>query len=209
MQSSASLTIAKVRLFLEQARRADRSDYHAISTNLEGAIVFCRSVTFHMQSQFAHVPGFEAWYEEQQNILREQRLSRFLLNQRNYVLKVGPTIVNRTVGVSIIESLMVRGEITVEVIRGQPWYRRSPKILFEDLVYPLRQRIRLWGERRRWRATAKKKTAESARITNTDEFYFADAEWKEQPAIQLIEQQLAIFTNIVTEAEARFLVREA
>ena len=209
MQSTASLTLAKARLFLEQARRADRNDHHAISTNLEAAIVFCRSVTFHLQSQFAHAPGFDAWYAEQQNILREQRLSRFLLEQRNYVLKVGPAIVNRIVGVSITESAMMHGEITVEVVRGKPWYRRSLKILFEDLVYPLRQRIRLWRERRRWRAAAKKKAAESAGIITTDELHFADAEWKELPAIQLIEQQLAVLANIVAEAEARFLPKEA
>lgn len=209
MQSRASLTLAKARLFLEQAGRADRNDRHTIATNLEGAIVFCRSVTFHLQSQFAHAPGFDAWYAEQQSILREQRLGRFLLEQRNYVLKVGPAIVNRIVGVSITESVMMHDEISVEVVRGQPWYRRTLKILFEDLMYPLRQQILQWRERRRWRAATKKKAAETAGIITTDELHFADAEWKEIPAIQLIEQQLVVLRKIVAEAEARFLSSEA
>jgi hypothetical protein len=209
MRSTASLTLDKARLFLEQARRADRNDRYTVSTNLEGAIVFCRSVTFHLQSQFAHAPGFDAWYAQQQNILRGQRLSRFLLEQRNYVLKIGPAIVNRIIGVSITESVMMRDELTIKVVRGQPWYRRSPKILLEDLAYPLRQHIRLWRERRRWRAAAKTKAAESAAIITTDELHFADTEWKEIPAIELIEQQLAILANIVAEAEARFLSRDA
>lgn len=205
MQSTASLTLAKARLFLEQARRANGNDRHTISTNLEGAIVFCRSVTFHLQSQFAHAPGFDTWYAEQQSILKGHRLSRFLLEQRNYVLKVGPAIVNRIVGVSITGSVLMRGEITVRVLRGQPWYRRSIKILFEDLMYPLRERIGLWMERRRWHVAAKQKATESAEITTTDELHFTDAEWKEFPAIQLIEQQLAVLADIVAEAEARFL----
>lgn len=208
MQSTASLTLAKSCLFLEQARRADCNDRHTISTNLEGAIVFCRSVTFHLQSQFAHAPGFDTWYAEQQNILKGQRLSRFLLEQRNYVLKVGPAIVNRIVSVSITESVMMHDEITVEVIRGQPWYRRSLKILFEDLMYPLRQRIHLMSERRRWRTAAKRKAAESVGIIATDELYFDDVEWKKQPAMQLVEQHLAVLSNIVAEAEIRFLPRE-
>lgn len=209
MQSTASLTLAKARLFLEQARRADRNDYHTISTNLEGAIVFCRSVTFHLQSQFSHAPGFDTWYIEQQNILRGQRLGKFLLEQRNYVLKVGPAIVNRIVGVSITEALIMHDEVTVEVLRGQPWYCRSPKILFEDLVYPLRQRIRLWMERRRRLNAIKKKTAESADMITSDELHFADADWNKLPAIQLIEQQLAVLADIVVEAEDRFLSNEA
>ena len=209
MKSTASLTLAKARLFLEQARRADRNDLHTIATNLEGAIVFCRSVTFHLQSQFAHAPGFDTWYKEQQNILREQRLSRFLLEQRNYVLKVGPAIVNRVVGVSITESVMMHDEITVEVVRGQPWYRRSLKILFEELVYPLRQRIQQWRERRRWRVAAKKNAVESSGVITTDELHFSDAEWKKVPALLLVEQQLDVLANIVAEAEVRFLYSEA
>jgi len=90
MESTASLTLRKARLFLAQARAADPNDRDAIASNLEAAIVFCRSVTFHLQSQFAHSTGFVEWYAEQQHRLGEQPLSRFMLNQRNYVLKVGP-----------------------------------------------------------------------------------------------------------------------
>jgi hypothetical protein len=103
---------------------------------------------------------------------------------------------------------MVHDETTIEVVRGQSWYRRSPKILFEDLAYPLRQRIGLWRERRRWRAAAKKKSAEPAGMITTDELYFANVEWRDLPAIHLIEQQLAVLANIVAEAEARFLPGE-
>jgi hypothetical protein len=125
------------------------------------------------------------------------------------VLKVGPAIVNRIVGVSITEALIMHDEVTVEVLRGQPWYCRSPKILFEDLVYPLRQRIRLWMERRRRLNAIKKKTAESADMITSDELHFADADWNKLPAIQLIEQQLAVLADIVVEAEDRFLSNEA
>lgn len=208
MQSTASLTLTKVHLFLEQAKRADRNDHHTISTNLEAAIVFCRSVTFHLQNQFSHAPGFEIWYSEQQSILRGQRLGRFLLEQRNYVLKVGPAIVNRIVGISITEAVIMSDEVTVEVVRGQPWYRRSPKILVEDLVYPLRQLILQRIERRR-RLNAIKKTAKSADMITSDELHFGDADWNKTPAIQLIEQQLAILASIVVEAEHRFLPNEA
>jgi hypothetical protein len=205
MESTASLTLRKARLFLAQARAAYPNDHHATASNLEAAIVFCRSVTFHLQSQFAHSPGFVDWYAEQQNRLREQPLTRFMLDQRNYVLKVGSLITTRNVDLSITESLVNRGEISVQIIRGQPWYRRSPKTLIADLLYPLRQNVRLWQERRRWRRQAKESAKSSAVITR-DALYFTDPEWKGTPALDLVDQQLTILADIVKQAEARFPV---
>ncbi len=45
-------------------------------------------------------------------------------------------------------------------------------------------------------------------MITTDELYFANVEWRDLPAIHLIEQQLAVLANIVAEAEARFLPGE-
>lgn len=204
MESTASLTLRKAQFFLAQARSADPNDRHAVATNLEAAIVFCRSVTFHLQSQFAHSPSFAEWYAVQQKHLSEQPISRFLLQQRNYVLKVGPASVTRIIDVSITESLMASTEFSVQVIRGHPWYRRSPKILMEDLVYSSRQKMRLWRERRRRSKQAQEVTQSSSAITR-DALYFTDAQWKEIAALDLVEQQLAIFAEIVKQAEARFL----
>lgn len=208
MKSTASLTLSKAHTFLEQAQRADRNDYHAISTNIEAAIVFCRSVTLHLQKQFAHVAGFDTWYEKQREALRGQSLGRFLLDQRNYVLKVGPAVIHRIIGVSIAESVVARDELTVRIMRGQPWYRRSPRVLLGDLVYPLLQQIRIWRERRLWKIAAKKRLQPTTGIMTSDDLHFDDEEWGALPASQVIEQQLTILAKLVSEAEANFLPKD-
>ena len=204
MQSTASLTLAKAQLFLNQARQADPNDREKTMANLEAAIVFGRSVTFHLQSQFAHAPGFDTWYAKQQDFLRAQHLSRFLLEQRNYVLKVGPAVVHRIVDVSITERLFLRDEVTVQVIRGQPWWHRSLKVLLEDALYPWRQRIHLWKERREWGKAVKERVQESAEVSTSDELHFSDPEWKDSPAMPLVGKHLAVLSGIVSDAESRF-----
>jgi hypothetical protein len=204
MRSTASVTVEKARLFLAQARSADPDDRATTSANLEAAIVFGRSVTFHLQSQFAREPGFDAWYAQQQTLLRGQRLSRFLLEQRNYVLKVGPAIVHRIADIAITESVFVRDEVSVQVIRDQPWWRRSPKILVEDALYPWRQRFRLWRERREPRRAAEN-AGQSGSVTTSDELHFGEPEWKDTPALELVERHLDALAGIVAEAESRFL----
>ena len=208
MQSVATITLAKARFFARQASQADANDREAITNNLEAAIVFARSVTFHLQSQFAHVPGFDAWYAEKQKQLREDRLGRFLLEQRNYVLKVGPAPVSRSISVSITESLSLTSELSVKVVRGRPWYRRSLKILLEDATYPLREWIRKLQDR--W---AKKRAAREAEQNSSaivlDAMFFTDPEWEHTPALELLSRQLMSLEGLVLEAEARFLRRSA
>lgn len=141
MESVAGVTLEKARFFVDQAGQADPNDREAIANYLEAAIVFARSITFHLQSQFAHISGFGEWYAEQQKRLADDHLSRFMLHQRNYVLKVGPASLKRIVGVTFTESIMLSDEVSVRVVRGKPWYRRSPRILLLDAIFPLRERI--------------------------------------------------------------------
>jgi hypothetical protein len=63
MDSIAAGTIKKARFFVDQASRTDPNDREAITNNVEAAIVFARSVTIHLQSEFAHVPGCHEWYK--------------------------------------------------------------------------------------------------------------------------------------------------
>jgi hypothetical protein len=207
MESSASVTLRKAQFFLEQARRADPNDRDAIATNLEAAIVFCRSVTFHLQSQFAHSPGFAEWYAEQQKRLSEDHLSRFMLQQRNYVLKVGPASVERIIDVTITESVFASDEVSVQIIRGKPWYKRSPKILVEDFIYPFREKVRRWQQRRSRLKRARNSQQSSSTVTR-DALFFTNSEWQKTPALDLVNQQLSTLGEIVAQAEARFSIAQ-
>jgi hypothetical protein len=205
MRSVAITTLGKARFFAEQAGLAGANDREAVTNNLEAAIVFARSVTFHLQSQFAHAPGFDVWYAEQQQRLRNDRLGRFLLEQRNYVLKVGPAPIKRNISVSITDTLQMTAELSIKVIRGQPWYRRSPKTLVEDATYPLREWMNKASQRRRSRRAAQ--AAQPRNATVSDAMFFADPEWDGIPALELLNRQFIVLDGVVADAEARFLDR--
>lgn len=204
MTITAAETLKKAFLFVRQARTTSPSDRDALVANFEAAVVFCRSVTFHLQSQYAHSPGFRQWYEAKQEQLRRDALSRFLLEQRNYVLKVGPAPVRRVINVSIVESdgISLTDTVSARVIRGQPWYRRSPRILYADLVYPLREFLAM----RRHRAAAKStnRALQPSVAQATHDLYFQQAEWSGSPALDLLERQLQMLSVLVHEASGRF-----
>lgn len=204
MECLASLTLTKARFFVDQATRTDPNDTEAVAKYLEAAIIFARSVTFHLQSQFAHVPGFKEWYAEQQKRLGDDRLSRFMLGQRNYLLKVGPISVKRIIGMTITEEAVAACEIKVRIIRGKPWYRRSPKVLVVDAIYPFRTRVHRWRQGQTRMRTSQHPRQGSTTVVQ-DALFFTDAEWEDTPALELLKRQLATLDDIVTQAEARFL----
>jgi hypothetical protein len=49
----------------------------------------CRSITFCLQSVLKDIEGFEVWYFEQQELLKNDPLSRFFVEARNLSQKVG------------------------------------------------------------------------------------------------------------------------
>lgn len=62
-----------------------RAAYFYLSAFLSAA----RSITFCLQASLNDVEGFESWYQEQQNKLKDNELARFFLEARNLSQKVG------------------------------------------------------------------------------------------------------------------------
>ena len=111
MPSKAASTLAKARFFIDCAEETSSRDRHAFCHFLEAAIVFARSVTFHLQKELRHCDDFDSWYTPWQDRLRADLLSSFLMEQRNYVLKEGALGVNKHVAVEL--SATVVGEDSV------------------------------------------------------------------------------------------------
>ena len=55
--------------------------FPAFKNNLEAAIVFGRTVTFHLQAEFSHIQGFGPWYSEQRNFMEQDPLFTFFLDE--------------------------------------------------------------------------------------------------------------------------------
>ena len=61
-ESIARRTLRKARFFAGQAEQSKTGQREAFETYLEAAIVFGRSVTYHIQKEFKHENGFDDWY---------------------------------------------------------------------------------------------------------------------------------------------------
>jgi hypothetical protein len=202
MEIVAFSAVDKARYFVNQAK-SNPDDVNKIKLNLEVAIIYCRSVTFHLQSQFARTQGFDEWYEAKRLELGSSRLSRFLLEQRNIALKQGPLVMHRVVNVSVAVNISISTHVEVEVTRGAPWYKRSIKTLYEDSIAPVRKKIVSISHRLASLFEQKINKTDSVTVID-DLLYFSDDEWRNIPAVDLVEKQLNILEELVKEAQQLF-----
>jgi hypothetical protein len=84
---TAEGTLRCSRYFLNRAERAATNDPVGLRYDIEAAIVFARSVTFHLQKELSSRAGFHDWYARVQDRLRTDPVARFLLETRNFILK--------------------------------------------------------------------------------------------------------------------------
>ncbi len=208
--SIARSTLCKARFFLAQAVAAESiahasTDRMAFLANIEAAIVYGRSVTFHIQKEFNKDKDFAPWYANVQNRLRKNARDRFLLQERNFILKEGPTSIHRAVEVTIHSSIHMEASATMILVRGQPWYRRRPRILYEDFRRCLLNHFTEQRERKRKRMAAQQRQSEPAAANvSVQKFVFDDPKFNETPAQALLGEYLDELDAIVSDAESRF-----
>jgi hypothetical protein len=203
-KSIAAQTLGRANFFLDYAEEYIPSDRRAFEHFLEAAIVYGRSVTFHLQKEFSKHPGFDNWYREKKEEMGKDPLFQFFLEKRNYILKEGPISVQKTTMVTISETIVLSDFVDVQVIRGKPWYKRSLKILLEDLRAPLIKKYRKWKYERE--LARRRKIRNAQQLAEVSEIlHFEETEWRSRPAMDLVREYLQKLTVVVNEAEMRFL----
>lgn len=200
--SVARETLTKARALLRLAEKLDLNERDEFAVLLESAIVFGRSVTLHLQKEYSSKSGFEEWYTHQQAQLRDNPLCRFFLNMRNFILKEGPAKATRTISVTIYETVTLKASMDAVLIRGQPWYRRSPKTLWNDLRAEMRNGWQRYRRARSMRQMAPTERKETTKITQT--WHFDDANWQDRSAPDLVRDYLDTLEAVVIEAERKF-----
>jgi hypothetical protein len=203
--------LESARYFLSRAQKAegggdDVAAREEFGRYLEAAIVFGRTVTFRLQSEFSKAVGFRKWYEEVQARLGQDRLCKFFNQERTLILKQRPLQTNMTAIVLTHISVSFNVAVETVVVRGNPWYRRSPRIIVHDLLQPLRQRLHKWRQRRdeARKERARAKETPQPKTTTARAFYLADQDWKDEPAVALVRRYLDTLEPIIAEAEAKF-----
>jgi hypothetical protein len=201
---TAEGTLRRARHFLGRAVNAAGPDPLGMRYDLEAAIVFARSVTFHLQKELSDRPGFVEWYANIRSQLEQDPVARFLLEVRNLILKQGPAPVARQIVAVINEAVELDEALQIRVKRGTPWYRRSSRILLEDAFRPLRD----WQARREHEREAAARRAqrdlESESPAPKISVVFATPPLQGQSVFAVIDGHLSVLETIVTQARERF-----
>jgi len=209
-KSLARLKIEQARFFEARASEAISAQQRVAFYNfIEAAIVFARSVTLFLQKEYTHKPGFNNWYSSKREMMKKDPIFAFFLEKRNYVLKEGSAGVYRVVHLISKAKIGFSSFAEINVLRGQPWYHQSPKILWEDLRTVIMKPIRRWL----WQRETKRKNLQLHRQSKVeaiktemtyDDFFFNDPKWKDRPVCDLFQEYLNKLEQIIAEAETRF-----
>jgi hypothetical protein len=115
--NAAREKLLEAQYFLQRMRE-NSSDRDAFKYNLSAFLSAARSVTFYMQKEFKHTPGFEEWYAAEQEVMRRDPLMTFFVEARNVSLKQQHVPTRAHVGVEITERVTVRPSWEGVVIRA-------------------------------------------------------------------------------------------
>jgi hypothetical protein len=210
MASTTRTVLEKARFFAVQAEAAEpaahATDRVPFLANIEAAVIFGRSVAFHLQKEFSNQNGFTAWYHGVQAQLRANPQFQYLLETRNFILKQGPAPIRRTVQVTAYLAMSPEMTCDTFVIRGRPRYRRSQNTLYQDARAKLLGPVRRWKQRRN--AARRREAALHRQATSSpsvaEGFYFDEPTLATVPVQQIVREYLDALEIIVTEAETRF-----
>ena len=199
----ARTKLEQAQYFISQARKANPDQRDFLVNNFEAAVVFARSITLCLQKDFHDCPGFIDWYSKKQESMRQNPLSSLFVERRNYVLKEGSAGIRKNINVEICATIGMSAFATCKVTRARPWYRRSPKIIWEDIRASIEEPVREWNWKRKMRRNAKRKKQPSAAKV-TEGFYFDDPVWNNRDIFDLFNEYLGQLELIVAEAERMF-----
>jgi len=188
--------LEKARFFLEKARVAEAKDQTHFRYLFETTIVWARSVTFVLQTQYKRVPGFEDWYAKCQDELGRDALSRFFKEQRNFVLKRKSVELRKVTTVTLHVS--VQTSVTVKTIYS-PWRSRL-RYFPQDVLAGLRRRVAAF---RRWLRSWQYKR-QHRRVVTAEHMFFIEEPWTKEPALGLLEKHLQKLEGIVNDAVRQF-----
>lgn len=193
-------TLQRARYFLRQAAMCGTENVDGAEHNLNAAIVFGRSVTLHIQSQYGHRPDFDYWYAWQENAMRSDPLLSLFVEARNVILKEGPVRASPITKTSNIVGRLPLGWIDLPPQRYEPWHRRGVKGLvvavWGAVTLPLarvRLKLVLFREVRRAR-----RLPETVR---THELYFVGSQYGDRRASDLVREYLEKLERVVQAAE--------
>lgn len=219
--TSPRVPLERAQYFLARAERLTAAERREFDNDLQAAVVFGRSVYHYFQSLAAPANGdatFRAWFRSKRTTLAADPVLEYFRRERDLTLKARSEGVRRRVSLTAHDQVYISDYAEMRVIRGSPWYRRSPNIVWQDTWAAITRPLKRWRYRiaedvkRRRRDLRGRISAWQARrraareVPSVREFYFADAdpEGKDRPAVDLVREYLTRLEVVVRESEASF-----
>ena len=191
----------KARFFSENAASVETQNRTQFLYFFESAVVWARSVTLLLQKQYVDCPSFAVWYESRRQMLEADPLARFLVVQRNYVLKQGGASVRKVVTATAHVTVGISVTVSAKVIRGS--WKSGMRYLRQDSLDGIEQGIRRMKRRLHRTRPAKPKREREAAMT-VDRMRFAEQPWNNEPALVLLDKHLDVLQGIVDDVVRRF-----
>jgi hypothetical protein len=211
--------LTRARFFLAQAEALSGTEREAFNNYLQAAIVFGRSVYQYLQSladASGVDPGYRKWFNAKRTVMAADPILEYFRNSRDLLIHHRHLPVAKRTSRTASAAAYVSDYAEMKVGRGQPWYRRSRGVLWQDAKATVMRPVHRWRHRvgeavkRRRRVLGEK--VEARRTQQRDrkveptvrQFYLDDPEGLDRPAVDLVRTYLDRLEVIVGEAEARF-----
>lgn len=218
-QTSPRNPLTRARFFLAHAEALPSTEREAFDNYLQAAIVFGRSV-YHYLRSLAESPDVDAayrqWFRTKSTEMKADPVLEYFRDSRDLLLKERQVAVARRIFVTASDVAHVSDYAEMTVIRGQPWYRRTRRILWQDATATLMRPVKRWrhrlGEALMRRRRVLRQRVEAWRtwwrirkvVPTVREFYLDDPGGLDRPAVDLVRAYLDRLDAIVAEAETRF-----
>jgi len=221
--TSPRIPLERAQYFLARAERLNATERREFDNDLQAAVVFGRSAYHYLQSLAAPAnadAGYRAWFRFKWTTLAADPVLEYFRRERDLTLKERSKGVQRRVSLTGRAELHVSSYAEMVVIRGAPWYRRSPSIVWQDTWAMITRPLQRWRHgiaedlKRRRRNLRGRVSAWQARrraareVRSVLEFYFVDVdpEGKDRSAVDLVREYLTRLEGVVLEADAAFPV---
>ena len=190
--------ILQGRFFIDEAYKLGFSNPDGFRYYVEAAIVAARSVTLLLQKQYSRFYGFRDWYEKQQDNLKKDKLSRYLLEKRNFVLKEGLVSIRKHITIEITETVFATASFSAKVVGG------SFKRKIRNSILNIKDTIKEMISKIKQKRELKKKKKEESKTKITEAYYFVDKDYDNKPVLTLLKEQFDTLELIVDDAIAKF-----
>jgi hypothetical protein len=193
---AARATLERARFFLRHAVICGTEDPVGFEHYINACVVFGRSVTFQLQNEFKHYPGFDDWYEPLRTKMKEDKLCLFFHEARTFIIhKEGSVRTREQVTRSRVVGILPMGWI--ELPAGDAaWHRRFRAAALRP-YHRLKLKWFFFRERRRARRLP-------IEMVSVDLHFENAGAYGATPALQLTREYLVRMEAMVEEAERHF-----